>query len=104
MKVNPINSAVNSVKNAVAQRKELKNLTEEFLDSYGNEIDSYQTFKNKKGVLAVLGFDDNFENYTHALAKKADGTRIITLVNRGNVNTFGKEVDTAVVGPDFLTG
>ena len=56
MKVNPLNSAANFIQRKIETKKAAEKAVDSLLDLYGNKIDSFEVFTNKKGVVSALGY------------------------------------------------
>lgn len=81
MKVNPLNSAANFIQRKIETKKAAEKAVDSLLDLYGNKIDSFEVFTNKKGVVSALGYSGG-DLYTHAYSILPDGTHIQKVISR----------------------
>ena len=82
MKVGVLDTAKNFVQRKIETRKTAKAAVNQLLSKYGNKIEGYDVFTNKKGVVSALGYAKAGKTYTHAVSIKPDGSTIEKFVSK----------------------
>lgn len=125
MKVGVLDTAKNFVQRKIETRRTAKLAVDQLLGKYGNKIEAYDVFTNKKGVVSALGYAKANKSYTHAVSILPDGSQIEKFVSRSATpkttstnyfalikDAFGKytiksktinhTIDTSVTNADFV--
>lgn len=82
MKVGVLDTAKNFVQRKMETRKTAKAAVNQLLSKYGNKIEGYDVFTNKKGVVSALGYAKVGKPYTHAVSIMPDGSTIEKFVSK----------------------
>lgn len=82
MKVGVLDTAKNFVQRKIETRRTAKLAVDQLLGKYGNKIEGYDVFTNKKGVVSALGYAKIGKPYTHAVSIMPDGSTIEKFVSK----------------------
>ena len=82
MKVGVLDTAKNFVQRKMKTRKTAKAAVNQLIGKYGNKIEGYDVFTNKKGVVSALGYAKIGKPYTHAVSIMPDGSTIEKFISK----------------------